>query len=314
MTRPAVSVIVPSYNAAPTIDRCLGAFEAQTAASEAEIIVVDSSSDGTADLVSARFPRVRLLALPTRRFPGDARNLGIAEARADVLAFTDADCIPDPRWLEGILAAHRARPDPAIGGAIENGNPDSAVGWAAYLLEFSQWIPSRPAGRMPEIATGCLSLKRWAFERYGPFLEGTYSSDTAFQWRLLRDGHEPLFDPAIRVAHVNIDRLGELLRRKLRHGRDFARLRARAEQFSAGRRLAFAALAAGLPMVLWRRIAQRVAADPELRIRLARSTPGVVLALCAWSAGEAAGYLSLTTPGPAGSRPRWRAGRRRARR
>ena len=292
MTRPAVSVIVPAYDAAGTIERCLRSLEAQTAASEGEVIVVDSSSDGTAALVARRFPWVRLLACPTRRFPGDARNLGIARARADLLAFTDADCIADRRWLETILVAHRDRPDPVIGGAIENGNPESQVGWAAYLLEFSQWVPSRARGRMPEIPTACLSLKRWAFDRYGPFLEGTYSSDTAFQWRVARDGHEPLFDPAIRVAHVNLDRMGELARRKLRHGRDFARLRARAAKFSAGRRATFAALAPALPALLWYRIARRVGGDPELRARLARATPLLLLGLCAWSVGEAVGYLS----------------------
>jgi glycosyltransferase involved in cell wall biosynthesis len=292
MTRPAVSVIIPAYNAAATIERCLRSLEVQTAAREGEVIVVDSSSDGTADIVSRGFPWVRLFTFPARKFPGDARNRGIAQARADLLAFTDADCIADRRWLETILVAHRDRPEPLIGGAIENGNPESRVGWAAYLLELSQWVPSRPRGRMPEIPTGCLSLKRWAFERYGPFVEGTYSSDTAFQWRLVRDGHEPLFDPAIRVAHVNIGRLGELVRRKLRHGRDFARLRARAEEFSAGRRIAFAALAPGLPALLWSRIARRVAGDPYLRARLARATPLLLLGLCAWSAGEALGYLS----------------------
>jgi GT2 family glycosyltransferase len=292
MTRPAVSVIVPSYAAAGTIERCLGSLEAQTAAAEAEVIVVDSSSDGTAELVARRFPWVTLLAFPTRKFPGDARNLGVARARADILAFTDADCIADRRWLETILAAHRDRPDPLIGGAIENGNPESRVGWAAYLLELSQWVPSRPGGRMREIPTGCLSLKRWAFERWGPFVEGTYSSDTAFQWRLVRDGHEPLFDPAIRVAHLNIDRAGELARRKLRHGRDFARLRAREEKFSAARRGAFAALAPGLPPLLWWRIARRVAGDPLLRARLARATPLLLFGLSAWSIGEALGYLS----------------------
>jgi len=313
-TFPAVSVIVPSYNAAATIERCLRALEAQTAASEGEVVVVDSSSDGTAEIVARRFPWVRLIACPTRRFPGDARNLGIGRARADLLAFTDADCIAERHWLETIIMAHRVRRDPLIGGAIENGNPESRVGWAAYLLELSQWMPSRRGGRMAEIPTGCLSLKRWAYERYGPFVEGTYSSDTAFQWRLVRDGHEPLFDPAIRVAHVNIDRAGELARRKLRHGRDFARLRARAAEFSVARRVAFTALAPALPPLLWARIARRVARDRELRGRLARSTPALLLGLCAWSAGEALGYLSFTTPGRAGSRRRSRAGRRAARR
>jgi hypothetical protein len=199
-----------------------------------------------------------------------------------------------------------------IGGAIDNANPESAVGWAAYLLELSRWLPSRPAGPMAEIPTGCLSVKRWAFERWGPFLEGTYSSDTAFHWRLVRDGHRPFFDPAIRVAHVNIDHLGELARRKLRHGRDFARLRARAERFSPGRRAAFAALAPALPALLWTRIARRVARDRVVRTRFAAATPLLLLALAAWSAGEAIGYCSVSPRGRGASRQPSPADRRRA--
>ena len=293
MTRPAVSVVVPAYEAAATIERCLHSLVGQTVADEAEVIVVDSGSDHAADLVSRLFPSVRLLRFHTRKFPGDARNLGVAEARAHILAFTDADCIADPSWLERIIAAHRAYADPIIGGAIENANPHSRAGWAAYLLELSQWVPSTPPGPMVEIPTGCLSMKRWAFDRWGPFLERTYSSDSIFQWRAVLDGHRPLFDPTIRVAHVNIARLGELARRKFRHGRDFARLRAEAEQFSAVRRFAFAAMAPALPLLLWSRIARRLAGDPGLRTQLLRTTPGLLFALLAWSYGEALGYLSM---------------------
>src|SRR5262245_46024865 len=96
---PFVSVIIPVYNNPDGLRRCLHALEAQTyPKSRYEIIVVDNGSDTPpADMVRA-FDRVTLLeeAVPSSYA---ARNRGLAQARGEVIAFTDSDCIPAPDWL-----------------------------------------------------------------------------------------------------------------------------------------------------------------------------------------------------------------------
>jgi glycosyltransferase involved in cell wall biosynthesis len=293
-----LSVVVPSYNARRTIERCLSALERQEGREHIEVIVVDSSADGSADLVARAFPRVRLLRREERCFPGDARNLGVANARADILAFTDADCVVEPTWAKRVLDAHDRFEAPVIGGAVENGNPESAVGWAYYFAEFSIWMPYGEAREMVEIPTTCLTVKRWAFDRYGPFLCGTYCSDSAFNWALARNGHRPLFLPSLRVAHVNPTGLRDLVRRKLFHGTCFARVRAVEERMSPPRRIAHALSCPLLPALLFARIARRVLRSGRDRARFARVSPLVLLALVAWSLGELRGYL---VPGKASS-------------
>ncbi|MCW5890156.1 MAG: hypothetical protein KIT14_06340 [bacterium] len=197
-------------------------------------------------------------------------------------------------WLDRILAA-QTRGDAVVGGAIANANPESRIGWAAWLLECAAWAPGRPAADVVEIPTSCLAIHRWVFTAHGPFAMRGYSSDTAFHWRLAQAGVRRRFDPSIEVAHVNPDRLGVLLAKKIRHGRDFARMRVAERRFSIGRRALYVVLAPLLPLLLWARIARLVRPVRALHGPLVRSTPLLLLALAAWAAGEAVGYASAGT-------------------
>jgi GT2 family glycosyltransferase len=108
---PAVSVIIPTRNAAAWLARAIFSVGPMP---EAEILVVDDgSTDGTAALLAefaAHDPRLRVLA-GAGEGPGAARNLGIAAARAPLVAFLDAD----DRWRLGKLAMqlafHQAHPE-----------------------------------------------------------------------------------------------------------------------------------------------------------------------------------------------------------
>ena len=291
-----LSIVIASYNASKTIGRALATLAAQTTREGWEAIVVDSSTDGTADLVAHDFPWVRLIRCDTRKYCGDARNLGIAQAHGDLIAFTDADCLADPDFAGAILRAHDRYPDPVIGGAIANGNPENYTGWAYYYTEFSQWMPGSPPGHVADIPGCCLSLKRSAFERYGPFIEGTYCSDSAFHWALARDGHHPRFEPSIRVAHLNPTRFGNLLRHEVGHGRNFATVRIDRKGASGLKRLAYVLASPILPALLFGRAARRALGDPRHRFRFLKAAPAVFLAQSAWSLGEFRGYLARLFP------------------
>jgi GT2 family glycosyltransferase len=174
---------------------------------------------------------------------------------------------------------------------IDLAPPRTTLGTALYLCEFNQWLPGATPGPMRDIPTCCLSLKRRALERHGPFRAEGYSSDTAFNWKLARAGEPPVLDPAIRVAQLMQPTWPAFVRKQLMHGRAFARMRVEEERFSTARRLAFAALSPALPLVLGLRLVRRVRARGQGGLPVARSAPLVVLGLCLWSAGELAGYL-----------------------
>lgn len=216
---PAVSVVVPSYNSARTIGACLEALLAQHTALAYELIVVDSSDDGTPAIVGQYAPQVTLVRSERRLAPGPARNLGIARARAPILAFTDADCVAAPDWLEALHGAHR-RHD-AVGGRIDNGTPGSLAGTALWLAEFVEFAggPERRVASMPSCN---ISYKKRLLEEIGTFPDVAWGEEYVLNHRIRE---QVLFVPEMRVAHVNRTGFAETVRhaRKVGHGAALSR-------------------------------------------------------------------------------------------
>jgi GT2 family glycosyltransferase len=113
---PRVSVIIPAHNAAAFIERALESVRGQTYADWEAIVVDDGSTDCTWDLLQAAGPGVRSFRRERAGGPGMARNLGLAHATGELVAFLDADDLLLPRYLESQLACydearvHRAEP------------------------------------------------------------------------------------------------------------------------------------------------------------------------------------------------------------
>ena len=108
----SVSIIIPTFNGASRIGNCLGAILPQTAACDAEILVVnDGSIDSTTDVV-ARYSGVRLIT-QSNAGPAAARNHGALEARGTIILFTDDDCVPMPDWLAAMIEPFK---DPSVVG------------------------------------------------------------------------------------------------------------------------------------------------------------------------------------------------------
>jgi len=291
MEKPKISVIIASYNSSKTIEGCLKSLEEQTTELEFEIIVVDSSNDGTGELVERKFPYVKIYQSQERRFPGDARNIGISLAKGKIIAFIDADCRAEKNWIKEILRAHES-PHPVIGGAIANADPKSYIGWAAYFCEFSNWMPGVQHGWLDDIPAANISYKREIFDLYGRFIEGTYCSDTEFHWRLGKDGHRLLFVPSILVSHSCIDKLERFLRHEVFHGKCFAKVRVHAQDFSRGKRLAYVLFS---PLIFIRLFLKAGLNNINNRVYFSnflRSLPLLTLGIICWSFGEFLGYLS----------------------
>jgi GT2 family glycosyltransferase len=101
---PAVSVVIVNWNGAHHIARCLEALEAQTFRNFEVIVVDNGSTDGSADLVTERFPTVRLLRQATNIGFAAGNNLGAGAARGTWLALLNNDAYAEPTWLEALQA------------------------------------------------------------------------------------------------------------------------------------------------------------------------------------------------------------------
>lgn len=288
-SKPQLSVIIASFNASRTIAACLESLENQKTDRSFEIIVVDSSTDGTAELVEKRFPNVRLYRFSERKFCGGARNFGISVARGEIIAFIDADCTADSNWVDEILKAHRS-PHPAIGGAIANGDPGSFVSWAAYFCEFSQWMPGTRPRWLDDIAGANMSYKKEIFDKYGGFREGTYCSDTEFHWRIGQDGHRLRFVPSILISHYNIDNLEKFLKHEFHHGLCFAHVRIQGQNFSRWKRFVYVIFSPFIPLRIFLKVAFNSVKNRIYLRQFLKTLPLVVLGLIWWSMGEVAGY------------------------
>jgi glycosyltransferase involved in cell wall biosynthesis len=114
-TQPFVSVVIPVYNGADTIEELLLSLLAQNYPGDRyEIIVVDNGSrDNTCEIVGKYL--VTLLKEWEKRGAAAARNKGIREAQGDIIAFIDADCVADRNWLRIVVADHQ---DSSIGAFV----------------------------------------------------------------------------------------------------------------------------------------------------------------------------------------------------
>ena len=215
----SLSIVIPTYNGASRIARCLGALLEQTASRDAEIVVVsDGSTDATAGVVAdivARAPQLRLIEQPNAG-PAAARNRGAIEARGHILLFTDDDCIPEPGWLQAMLAPFV---DSRVVGA-KGVYRTSQRSLAARFVQVEYEDKYQLMARLPSI--DFIDTYSAAFLRER-FLEmGGYDSafpvacaeDVELSYRMSARGWTMKFVPGAVVCHTHPDTFSKYLKKK----------------------------------------------------------------------------------------------------
>jgi len=159
-----VSVIVCSKNEEKYIGKCLDSLRKQTI--KPEIIVVDGhSTDRTAKIAKKLADRV---LLDHKKGISEARNLGWKAAKGKIIAFCDADTIPEKNWIETIVEG--IEKNIAIFGPLVpyDGGKRAKINlkiWGHYFLSTSAKL------RYPCLCTGNLAVLRTALETAGGFDE-----------------------------------------------------------------------------------------------------------------------------------------------
>lgn len=203
-TVPRISVIVPAYNASRTIRACLESLLAQSYPRDRyEIIVVENGSTDDTGAVAAAFP-VRLYH-SARWGPAPARNLGISLSRAEIIAFTDSDCVAHPDWLRELAQAYA---DPAVGaagGRIESyDSPDRSVieRFCDECLPLVNYL-SGEAEYLPHLYTANASYRRDLLVQLGGFNDAMFTGeDVDLSWRLqLQTAHTIRYVEGAVIGH-----------------------------------------------------------------------------------------------------------------
>ncbi len=195
------SIVIPTYRRHDLLTRALTAACLQTfPADEYEVVVADdAASEETRQLVTAISESsscaVRYVPVLGRHGPAAARNCGWREARGEILAFTDDDCIPDPQWLA--TGVRRLRQD------------DSAdAAWGKLIMPVSQpptdyERDSSGLAQAVFVTANCF-VKRSAMAIVGGFDERfplAWREDTDLYFRLLKHEMNIVHEPQAVVVH-----------------------------------------------------------------------------------------------------------------
>lgn len=228
--RPEISVAVCTRDRPRELDLCLAAI-ARLAMPAAEVLVVDNapSSDATERLVRERYPNVRYVREPR---PGLdwARNRAIAEARSEIIAFTDDDAIVDAGWTGALADVFADAPHVhAVTGLVVPFELETAAhqdfeNYGGFGRGFSRaWNLAGSHHGAGRFGTGAnMAFRRRLFDRIGtfdPMLDvGTASDgggDLDIYFRILQEGYVLVYEPRAIVRHRHRPEL-ERLRKQMR--------------------------------------------------------------------------------------------------
>ncbi len=203
---PDISVVIPCHAAARTIGPLLEALGRQTLAGERyEVIVVDPAADGTQRILeqaaadwNGRASELRIVRGPLRDGPAAKRNFGAALARGRALAFTDADCLPEPGWLEAGLAALDRGAQVVQGAVIPP--PEAEHHPLSHKIHVMSDVGLHETSNM--------FYERGLFERLGGFtlryfrrFGAPFGEDAELGWRARRSGAPYVFEAEAVVHH-----------------------------------------------------------------------------------------------------------------
>ena len=215
---PKVSVVVCAYNAADTLEDCLASLDRLTYPDYEVILVNDGSRDATAD-IGRRHKRVRVIDVPNAGLSA-ARNVGLAEARGEIIAYTDADARVDPDWLTFLIQPFQTSD------VVGSGGPNVVPADDPPIAQCVARAPGSPThvlldDRIAEHVPGCnMAFRRDALLAIGGFnpIYLRAGDDVDVCWRLQARGWRIGFSAAALVWHHHRTSVNAYWRQQVGYG------------------------------------------------------------------------------------------------
>lgn len=215
---PAASVVIVTYNGAAFVRRLLDSLRAQTEKGFEVLLVDNASTDGTADIVAADYPEVRLFRQGENLHFARGNNLGYSKAEAPVVVLLNQDTWVEHDWLHRLLAPLWADTEEAIActhSPILNEGDAYAHSTARFHPEGTKLATLSVAGRNcltqvpfdPELifygSGGAIAIRK-SFAGEELFIPEyrAYAEDVALGWRMRLRGGRVVMVPAAHVHHA----------------------------------------------------------------------------------------------------------------
>ncbi len=199
---PRVSVVVPVWNDATRLRKCLSALQALNYSRDRlEVIVVDNGSTDESATVAQSFAQMTLL---NEKRPGSycARNLGLAHATGDYVAFIDSDCEAEPNWLiESIKVAQETPRIGVVAGCVQISPPPKGPTWASRFEQIFAFNQEQNARNGTCVTANWVSPKALLVQ-FGGFEDRLKSgADMRLARRLSQNGHPIRYAASAIVRH-----------------------------------------------------------------------------------------------------------------
>ncbi|MBN1356365.1 exopolysaccharide biosynthesis polyprenyl glycosylphosphotransferase [bacterium] len=214
--KPAVSIVIPAFNAGKTLPDCLDALTHQSLdASVYEIIIVDDeSTDGTPGIAET-LSGVMLLE-QKHAGPAIARNLGVRHARGDIILFTDADCMASIDFVEEMIKPFA---DPHVVGVKGAYRTRQNRLWARFAqVEFEErYAKLTRAQSIDFVDSHAAAFRKSIFEEVGgfdPHFPVANNEDVELSYKIARLGYRMVFNSDAIVYHLHPDCMTRYLRTK----------------------------------------------------------------------------------------------------
>lgn len=215
MSAARITVVVVTWQGRDLVRRCLDSLRGQT--EPHRVVVVDNAStDGTAELLTARYPEADILRLQVNTGFAGGAQAGLDAVRTPYAALLNNDAAADPGWLAALTAALDA--DPRLAAATsrlllaDGGRVNNAGGGltaAGYGYDIGLGEPDGPpydrAGEVFGFSGGAAALRMDAVRAAGGFARRLflYYEDTDLSWRLRLAGWSTGYVPTALVHHLH---------------------------------------------------------------------------------------------------------------
>jgi glycosyltransferase involved in cell wall biosynthesis len=211
-----VAVVIPVLNGQSLISDCISACFAQTRMPDELIVVDNGSTDETSTIASALGAEVFYEGI---RGPSAARNKGWRSTDAEIIAFTDVDCLPDTTWLANLIDPFSNPAVAAVGGPIVQHQIESRSQRWMYQTNFIDQERNAHHDFLPFFATANAAYRRSVLAALEGFdLNLLTGEDNDIAWRAqILEGGTLIFRPNAVVRHQVGPQLGELTSRMRRY-------------------------------------------------------------------------------------------------
>jgi cellulose synthase/poly-beta-1,6-N-acetylglucosamine synthase-like glycosyltransferase len=198
---PRVDVVVPAYNAAAHIGRCIAGLRAAGVSPEAIHIVDDGSGDATVSI--CRAAGIEPILSPANAGAAAARNLGAESSSADIVFFLDSDIVVAPDAIDVVRRFFEGHPEVSAVFGCYDDSPDHPARVSRIRNLLHRHVHLRHAGDAFSFWTGCSAVRRTAFEAVGGFHPGqAMMEDVRFGMDLIWHGYRIHLLPELQGKHL----------------------------------------------------------------------------------------------------------------